>query len=125
MREKEEAAMPAQRSTGYSLIELLAAMTLFAIAALGLATGVALVTRSSVLSARLTRATLLAQDKIEELSSHAGPLLDGTDAPEPGFSRTWSVFADNPEPGVSRIDVTVSWEGSDARAVSLVTVVND
>jgi hypothetical protein len=84
-----------------------------------------LVTRSGVLSDHLTRAAFLAQDKLEEFLSHAGPLMDGTDAPEPGFSRAWFISVDDPEPGVHRVDVTVSWEGSDARTVSLTTVVND
>jgi len=117
--------VPVQGSVGYSLIELLVAMTLFAIVAFGLATAVTLVTRSGVLSDRLTRATFLAQDKLEALVSHADSLTDGTDAPEPGFSRSWFISVDDPEPGVRRVDVTVSWEGSETRTVSLTTVVND
>ncbi|HXG22308.1 MAG TPA: prepilin-type N-terminal cleavage/methylation domain-containing protein [Methylomirabilota bacterium] len=117
--------MAVQGNAGYSLIELLVAMTLFAIVAFGLASAVALVTRSGVLSDHLTRATFLAQDKLEALVSHADSLTDGTDAPEPGFSRSWFISADDPEPGVHRVEVMVSWEGRETPTVSLTTVVND
>lgn len=117
--------MPAMGKAGYSLIELLVAVTLFAISALGLATGVVMVVRSGALSDNLTRATILAQDKLEELTASDGPRVGGTDTPQPGFIRVWTIAPDDPETGVARIDVSVSWEGRDSRAVSLVTVVNE
>ena len=117
--------MPALGKAGYSLVELLVAMTLFAIAALGLSAGVVMVVRSGVLSDNLTRATILAQDKLEELVALGGPLAGGADTPQPGFNRVWTIAADDPETGVARIDVAVSWEGNDAQVVSLATVVNE
>lgn len=117
--------MPALGKAGYSLVELLVAMSLFAVAVLGLSAGVARVSRSSVLSEDLTLATLFAQEKIEELAHQNGGLIEGTDNPQPRFTRVWSVTSDTPEAGVTQITVTVSKEESDAQAVSLVTVVND
>jgi prepilin-type N-terminal cleavage/methylation domain-containing protein len=117
--------MPAPGKAGFSLIELLVAMTLFAIAALGLSASVALVSRAGVLSDHLTRATILAQDKLEELASHHAPLDEGADAPHPGFTREWSVSPDDPEVGVTRVDVTVTWEGSGSPSIALVTLVNE
>jgi type II secretion system protein I len=117
--------MPALGKAGFSLIELLVAMTLFAIAALGLSAGVAIVSRAGVLSDRLTRATILAQDKLEELASHNGPLSGGADTPHAGFTREWTVSSDDPDTGVTRVDVTVTWEGSGSHSISLATVVND
>lgn len=117
--------MPALGKAGYSLVELLVAMTLFAIAALGLSAGVVLVVRSEALSDNLTRATILAQDKLEELAALGGAWAAGEDTPQPGFTRTWTVSADDPEIGVVRVDVSVSWDGQDSQVVSLATVLNE
>jgi prepilin-type N-terminal cleavage/methylation domain-containing protein len=117
--------MLALGKVGYSLVELLMAMTLFTIAALGLSAGVVLVSRSGVLSTDLTRASLLAQEKIEELADHTDALVGGTDNPQSRFTRVWSVAPDTPATGVTKLTVEVSWEGNDAQAVSLVTVVNE
>lgn len=117
--------MPAQGNAGYSLIELLVAMTLFALAALGLSTSVAMVLRSSVASDDLTQATLLAQEKLEELSAPGGLLTDGADTPATGFTRVWTVTSDDPDPGVTRVDVSVSWDKDAPQTVALATVVND
>jgi prepilin-type N-terminal cleavage/methylation domain-containing protein len=116
--------MPAPGKAGYSLVELLVAMTLFAIAALGLSAGVVMVVRSGAFSDDLTRATILAQDKLEELTALGTPLAGGTDTPQAGFNRTWTVSSDDPEAGVTRIDVSVSWE-DEAQSIALVTVVNE
>lgn len=117
--------MPAAGKAGFSLIELLVAMTLFAIAALGLSASVALVSRAGALSEHLTRATILAQDKLEELVSQNVPLTGGVDRPHAGFTREWAVSPDDPEAGVTRIAVTVRWEGSELHSIALATMVND
>lgn len=116
--------MSAVGKAGYSLVELLVAMTLFAIAALGLSAGVVIVLRSDVLSGDLTRATILAQEKLEELANRDGALTGGTDTPQVRFTRDWTVALDDPEIGLTRVNVTVSWESDDAQSVSLVTIVN-
>lgn len=110
---------------GYSLIEVLVAMALFAIAVLGLSAGVALVVRSSLLSDNLTRATILAQDKLEELAARYTSLAGGSDTPQPGFTRDWSVTPNDPEAGVARVEVTVSWESGEPQTISLETVLDE
>jgi prepilin-type N-terminal cleavage/methylation domain-containing protein len=117
--------MPALGKAGFSLVELLVSMTLFAIATLGLSAGVAMVSRTGVLSDTFTRATILAQEKLEELAAQEDPLADGADTPHPGFTREWTVSPDDPATGVSRVDVTVTWEGNESRSVTLVTVINE
>jgi prepilin-type N-terminal cleavage/methylation domain-containing protein len=117
--------MPAPGKAGYSLVEVLVAMSLFALAVLGLSAGVVTVSRSGVLGNDLTRATFFAQEKIEELVSRSDVRVDGLDNPEARFTRAWVIVPDTPETGVSKITVTVSWEGTDAQAVSLATVVNE
>ena len=109
---------------GYSLIEVLVAMAVFAIASLGLAAGVTTVIRAGAISQHVTQATILAQEKLEEFRAAFEPLRDGEDAPRPGYTRSWRVTPDSPEPGVTRIDVAVSWFVEGPRSVDLVTVVN-
>ena len=109
---------------GYSLIEVLVAMAVFAIASLGLAAGVTTIIRAGSVSAHVTQATILAQEKMEEFRAAFEPLRDGEDSPRPEYTRSWQVAPDSPETGVTRIDVTVSWFAEGPRSVDLVTVVN-
>ena len=117
--------MPALGKAGFSLVELLVSITLFTIAALGLSAGVVMVTRAGVISDHLTRATILAQDKLEELAAQADPLTGGADTPEPGFTREWTISPDDPDLGVTSIDVIVTWTRDESRSISLATVIND
>jgi prepilin-type N-terminal cleavage/methylation domain-containing protein len=116
--------MPALGRAGYSLIEILVALSLFSIASLGISVGVATVVRTGKLSEKVTQATILAQDKLEELCSQAGSLTAGADSP-PGFTRAWAVTADSPEAGVLQVDVTVSWHDSTPHTITLTTVINE
>ena len=113
--------MPALGKAGFSLVELLVSMTLFTIAALGLSAGVAMVSRAGLISDYLTRATILAQDKLEELAAHDGALAGGADTPLPGLTREWTIFPDDPDPGVTSIDVTVTWIDDESHSISLAT----
>lgn len=110
---------------GYSLIEVLVSLTLFSLAALGLSAAVGTVIRAGKLSANLTLATILAQDKLEELLAQGPPLSDGNDTPEPQLSRTWTATLDTPAVGVTQIEVVVSWTDSAVHAVTLTTVLNE
>ena len=111
-------------SLGYSLIEVLVAMAIFAIASLSLSAGAVAVIRAGHVSERLTQATILAQDKLEEFRAEFEPLRDGSDTRQAGFVRSWQVSFDTPESGVARIDVTVSWSDPQPHSVTLVTVIN-
>lgn len=110
---------------GYSLIEVLVALTLFSLAALSLSAGVGTALRAGKLSADLTRATILAQDKLEELLAQGPPLDNGNDTPQPQFTRTWTATVDTPAVGVTHIEVVVSWTDSATHAVTLTTVLNE
>ena len=102
------------RIDGFTLIEVLVAMAIFAIAVLGLAVGATTVMRSNKTSYFNTIATNLAQDKMEELkATTASSITSGSDTPPAvngvSFSRSWTVTANQPTAGVNQIDVTVTW----------------
>lgn len=98
---------------GFTLIEVLVAVSIFAVAVLGLAVGATSIIRANNTSYLHTIATNLAQDKLEELKAatvaNIGP---GNDTRLQGgvtFTRTWTVTANTPTLGVNQIDVTVTW----------------
>jgi prepilin-type N-terminal cleavage/methylation domain-containing protein len=117
--------MPALGKAGYSLLEILVALTLFSVAALGLSAGVVTVVRAGKVSADYTQAAILAQDKLEELRAQLAPLSGGSDTLRPGFTRVWAITPDSPEVGVTRIDVSVAWVDSLPYTITLASVVND
>jgi Tfp pilus assembly protein PilV len=106
-------------------VEVLVALAMFSLSAPAIAVGVSLSVRTSHISENLTVATILAQDKLEELRAHSGFRSAGGDTPRPGFSREWSVATDSPETGMTRIDVSISWSDYDSHALALATVVNE
>ncbi len=113
---------------GFTLVEVLAAMAVFAIASLGLAVGVASVIRSNQRSYLASVATNLAQDKLEELKAtspaNVTPCTENCDNPKPKtngveFTRTWQVVNNSPVAGVKQIDVTVEWSDHTSHNVKI------
>jgi prepilin-type N-terminal cleavage/methylation domain-containing protein len=111
------------KAAGFTLIEILVALSIFSVAVLGLAIGSVSVTRANQTSYLRTAAINLAQARLEEIKamSAAGfaatfPTAScpcaGTDvATSAGknFNRSWTVTIGAPVTGVNRIDVAVSW----------------
>ena len=123
-----------RRIAGFTLIEILVAMAVFAIASLGLAMGVTSVIQSNQRSYLASIATNLAQDKLEELKAtpaSVGPcIVSNCDDPKPQtngveFTRTWEVFPSDPTPGVKRIDVTVEWTDHMPHNVTISSVMQE
>jgi prepilin-type N-terminal cleavage/methylation domain-containing protein len=108
----------------YSLVEVLVSLAIFSIASLGLSMAVINSLRSGTLSEHFTAATVLAQDKLEALSTPGAALSDGNDHPQSDFVRSWVITPDSPEAGVSRIDVIVTWTDYGPHTVRLTTVMN-
>jgi len=117
--------MPAWGKAGYSLVEILVALAVFSLSVPGIAAGVSLAVRASQTSEHFTQATVLAQDKLEELRAQFGSRSSGEDTPRPGFSRAWFIASDSPETGVMRIDVAISWTDYQPHSLTLATVVNE
>ena len=117
--------MPAWGKAGYSLVEVLVALAIFSLSAPAIAVGVSLAVRTAHISENLTLATILAQDKLEELRAQSGLRSSGGDSPRSGFRREWSIASDSPETGMTRIDVSISWSDYESHALALATVVVD
>jgi prepilin-type N-terminal cleavage/methylation domain-containing protein len=117
--------MPALRNTGYSLLEILVAMAIFSIVSVALTSSITSGIRINHASERLTQATVFAQDILEALSARPTARTSGSDTPQPGFTRTWTVMPEVPQPGVTQIDVTVSWTDYQPRMITLSTVLDD
>ena len=126
-----------QHSDGFALLEVLAAMTLFAVVATGLATTTIGTVKANRFSRQMAAATALMHDKLEQLrafdpttnpadlkvGSHDDPLnpLTPTGQGRGTYTRAWTVTANKPKIGVSQIVVTVSWKSPDDHSIFAVT----
>lgn len=127
------------RQDGISLIELLAAVAIFAIIAAGVGVATVATIRGNTTSRDLTAAAALIHDKIEQLRAldpatapadlTAGPHVDprnpltalgGTGG---SFRRSWTVTLDSPRRGLSEVVVTVTWNTAGARSLRSATYV--
>lgn len=103
-------------------------MGIFTIAILGIAISATSVIRANQVSYSSTLATNFAQDKIEDLKARPASITPGTfsDSDTIGgetFNRTWTVTANSPVSGVTKIEVTVSWTDYTTHSVTLSSAV--
>ncbi len=102
---------------GFTLIEVMISMVILAVGVLGLAPLMVLSIYSNTYSQDLTRATAVAQDRIEQLKNAGNfaviPYAETTNAIDGTYDRTVRVddtSTDGSVPvGVYRIKVTISW----------------
>ena len=120
--------MKIQKKDGFTLIEILVAMTVFDIVLFGLAMGTVTVIRTNQTSGLQASAVNLAQGKIEEFRAMSTTALAAlscpsytssgcSDAPSASgmtFSRSWRVTATSPV----TIDVKVDWSDYASRSVT-------
>ena len=92
---------------GFTLIEVVVALLLFAIGAAALAETLVVAQRLRASNERWLHAIELAEERLELV--RAGDRGDDG-APLGAFTRTWHVGAAPDAPGLERIDVTVTWE---------------
>ena len=116
---------------GFTLIEVIFTMAIFAIGILAVTSLMFSATRNNTKGNIMTQATMLARDKIEDLKrvSDVATLADGVetninDQGNPGgiYTRIWTITPTG-LPNCRQIDVTVSWtrEGR-TRSVALTTL---
>jgi type IV pilus assembly protein PilV len=140
----EPAAMPAEPvrgALGFTIIEVLAALTIFAIGSAGLVAATVGAVRYNRASGAFSSATALAQDLVEQLraldpSTNPAALTAGThtdannlmtalgvQSPAGVFTRQWTATRDAPIAGISTVMVSVSWTDGTTRTVRLWTYV--
>jgi type II secretory pathway pseudopilin PulG len=109
---------------GFSLVEALIASSILATALLSLARLVIMASSANDAAGRMTHATLLAAQKVEDLRASSSTALEGggIDSPAPGFRREWSIGALASDPThVVIIEIVVRARGSTTRMVALRT----
>jgi prepilin-type N-terminal cleavage/methylation domain-containing protein len=113
--------MNINKDDGFTLVELLIAITIFCFAVLGLAIGTVSVIRTNQTSHLRASAVNLAQARLEELRAMTAAAFSGLSCPSSTpcsdsatasgvtFTRQWWITNNSPVAGVNRIDVTVNW----------------
>lgn len=102
-------------SFGFTLVEILVAMTLLIVAFLGVASVTAMVLQSNHLSRTITEATTLANDRMEELKDlpwNDPKLISGTVPVTSNlttYTRQTTVTPNSPGPNMTTIEVRVNW----------------
>jgi prepilin-type N-terminal cleavage/methylation domain-containing protein len=109
-----------KKEDGYTLIEVLIALTIFAVGMLAVAGMQTSAIRMNATAGKLTNLSTLGMDKIEELSAlpYSDPLLDPADSPHQEISGdytiSWTVIDNNPVTNTKNITVTVTGKGKSA-----------
>ncbi|MBF0589479.1 MAG: prepilin-type N-terminal cleavage/methylation domain-containing protein [Magnetococcales bacterium] len=127
-----------RKESGFTLLEILIAMLIFSIGLLAMARLQMEMTRGNAASKRITTATLLAEDKIEELkASGFGTLINNTytDPNNPVtplgssgglYTRTWTIADYEGVTTMKQITVTITWSDEmGAHTLPLTTVVSN
>jgi type IV pilus assembly protein PilV len=117
-------------ANGFTLIEILIATVIITIASLGIATLTVGIMHGNSFSQRLTTATTLAQERLEQVKRISYPnagTIAGTDnygniANYTGYKRVTSVTNDTPGSNMKTIGVIVYWN-ADKHSVNLGTII--
>jgi prepilin-type N-terminal cleavage/methylation domain-containing protein len=106
--------------TGFTLVEVMMAITIFSIGFLAVSTLVIATTRNNTTGNIMTQATMLARARLEQLKMAPDPtgLTDGGDTVGI-FTRTWQITNPTGSAVARQLEVTVSWNrrGKNRRVV--------
>jgi len=115
-------------NSGFTLIEVLVAIVILTVGLLGTAGLIIEIIKGNQVSKRISTATVLAQDKMEEIkgAGYAGADAEAGTEPYGGvdfplYKRITDVAPGNPTAGMKKITVTVYWN-SDNSQVELQTI---
>jgi type IV pilus modification protein PilV len=109
-----------KKEDGFTLIEILVALTIFAVGLLAVAAMQTSAVKMNSTAGKLTNLSTLGMDKIEELSAlpYSDPLVDSAGNPHQevmgNYTVSWTVVDDNPVPSTKNITVTVTGRGKTA-----------
>jgi len=125
------------KDDGFTLVEILIAITIFSLAVLGLAIGTVSVVRTNQTSHLRASAVNLAQARLEELRAMTTTAFSSLDCPSYSttgcsdsaaasgttFSRSWQITKNSPVTGVNRIDVRIDWTDHAGQSMTFTTAV--
>jgi prepilin-type N-terminal cleavage/methylation domain-containing protein len=127
-----ETGFSPKSQSGFTLIEVLFALSLSTIALLGLASMTTMLLQTNASNALTTTAVFLAQDKLEQLNNgvFASTILTAGTYQETAinelgqagglFNRSWTITDDTPLTGMKTVVVSVTWNDKfNNRVVSL------
>jgi len=112
------------KSKGFTLIEILIALTILSVAFLALAGLMAQTTRNNSFGGRITEAATFGQDKLEELRAASWvaitPGSDTMNSNGMNYSRTWNVATNG---NLKTITVTINWNDQTSHSIRLLSIV--
>jgi type IV pilus assembly protein PilV len=110
---------------GFTLLEVMITMVIFAIGLLGLAGMQVMAIKGNSFGQEMTAASTLAQNQLEEMRQNAGALANGNDTviDKNGvtYTRTWTVTPNTPQTNMNTVRIDVVWTGP-AEALRTVTI---
>jgi len=114
-------------SKGFTLLEMLIAMTILSVALLGLGQMMLLSIRGTSFGNKVTEATTFAQDKMEELRTvDWNGLQDGNDTISGSqgirYQRTWTVA---PTGTMKAINLAVNWNDGHDHSIQITSVITN
>ena len=122
-------------SSGFTLIEVMITTVVLSIAFLATFASVMAVINGNDFSKRMAVATMLAQDKLEELKnlSYTDSNLSAGDHPASSetltltgggsYTRRWNVAVDTPATGMKTMTITVQWRSGGASRSMVATAI--
>lgn len=119
---REQNLVWGKSENGFTLVEILVAVTLILIALLAAAQLQIMTIFTNTASHERTTAITLAQDKLESLRTipfsqiGSSPLSDTVGI----YTRTWQVENNTPAQNMARVTVTVTWKNKQVQAQSII-----
>jgi prepilin-type N-terminal cleavage/methylation domain-containing protein len=121
--------MKSARDRGFSLVEMMIAITVLGVGLLSLAGLFPLAMKRVSVGDLESRATFQAQSKLEELKNLRWNQLVasvGNDQVDARFNRTWQVWEDTPAVGMKSVQVVVNWSDENGqRTITLSSLLSD
>ena len=120
--DKDAAIRKSNKEEGYSILEVLIAISIFAVGMLAVAAMQTSAIKVNSTAGQISERATWGQDKMEELLGlpYDDPDLDASGNPHQettsdGFTVQWSIIDDDPVSGTKRITVTVTGRGKTSR----------